>query len=186
MANLLLERPSPPSSNRLAEDLPILGMDFARWVGADLPDSPNKGMPMITPTRIESKADSRHGATAVEFAVAISIFIILVLGIVEIGRGFMVTHLLANAARNGCRTGILASSSNTDVNSAVDTTLTNEGLSGATTTIKVNGVVADVSTAQSGDQITVVVSLAASRATWLPGAHILTGNLSGEFALRRE
>jgi Flp pilus assembly protein TadG len=142
---------------------------------------------MFTPPgKTVRKAGPRQGATAVEFAVAFSIFVILVLGIIEIGRGFMVTHLLANAARNGCRTGILASSSNSDVTSAVNTTLSSEGISGATTTIKVNGVVADVSTAQSGDQITVVVTLAASQATWLPGAHILTGTLSGEFALRRE
>lgn len=142
---------------------------------------------MLTPpTNPERKKGSRQGATAVEFSVAISIFILLVLGIVEIGRGFMVTHLLANAARNGCRTGVLASSSNSDVTTAVNNTLASEGLGGATTTIKVNGVVADVSTAQSGDQITVVVSMTAAQATWLPGAKILTGNLSGEFALRRE
>jgi Flp pilus assembly protein TadG len=129
---------------------------------------------------------ARQGATAVEFAVAISIFILLVLGITEVGRGFMVTHLLANAARNGCRTGVLASSSNSDVTSAVNNTLAGEGLSGASTTIMVNGIVADVSTAQSGDQITVVVTMSAATATWLPGAKILTGTLTGEFALRRE
>lgn len=142
---------------------------------------------MFTPLQnCKARFGQRQGATAVEFAVAISVFVIMVLGIVEIGRGFMVTHLLANAARNGCRTAILASSSNTDVNNAVNTTLTNEGLSGTTTTIKVNGTVADVSTAQSGDQITVVVTMPASKATWLPGAGYLVGTLSGEFALRRE
>jgi Flp pilus assembly protein TadG len=137
-------------------------------------------------TQSNCSTNPRNGATVVEFAVAISIFIVLVFGIVEVGRGFMVTHLLSNAARNGCRTGILASSSNTDVNSAVSNTLSLEGINGATTTVKVNGVVADVSTAQSGDQITVVVSISASQASWLPGAGILKGTLSGEFALRRE
>jgi Flp pilus assembly protein TadG len=142
---------------------------------------------MLTPpNKPGSKIGARQGTTAVEFAVAISIFVLLVFGIIEVGRGFMVTHLLANAARNGARTGILASSSNSDVTTAVNNTLANEGLSGATTKILVNGAVADVATAQSGDQITVVVSMTADQATWLPGARILTGTLSGEFALRRE
>jgi Flp pilus assembly protein TadG len=140
----------------------------------------------IPPNQRHTKLGPRSGTTTVEFAIAIPIFFLIVLGIIEIGRGFMITHLLTNAARNGCRTGILASSSNTDVTAAVNSALTSEGISGAKTTIKVNGTVADVSTAQSGDQITVVISLSADKATWLPVSQFLNGNLSGEFALRRE
>lgn len=128
---------------------------------------------------------ARRGATAVEFAVVIPVFLFLIFGIAEIGRAYMVTHLLNNAARNGCRTGILSSKANTDITSAVDSALSGK-VSGYTTTVKVNGTVANASTAASGDELTVTVSVSASKVTWLPVAKFLTGSLTGSYALRRE
>jgi Flp pilus assembly protein TadG len=128
----------------------------------------------------------RRGASLIEFAIVIPVFILFVFGIVEIGRGLMVTHLLNNAARDGCRQGILGGKSTSEINAVVDTVLGKQGISGHSTTVKINDAVAEASTAQSGDEITVLVRVPASSITWLPGAKYLTGNLAGQFTLRRE
>ena len=60
----------------------------------------------------------RRGTTAIEFALLGPIFFLLVLAIVEFGRTFMVMELLANAARIGCRQGILEGTSNQQITDA--------------------------------------------------------------------
>lgn len=128
----------------------------------------------------------RRGASTVEFAVVIPVFFIFVFGIVELGRGMMVTHLLGNAARDGCRVGIIAGETTSTVASKVTSKLSSQGINGATTTVLVNDANVDVSSANSGDVITVNVTVPASNITWLPGAGYLTGTLAGTYSLRRE
>jgi len=57
----------------------------------------------------------RRGAAAAEFAVVAPIFLLMVFGIVEIGRGLMVQQLLTNASRVGARRAVMLSASNSDV-----------------------------------------------------------------------
>jgi Flp pilus assembly protein TadG len=108
----------------------------------------------------------RQGAVVVEFAFIAPILLMLVLGILEFGRAIMVSEMLNNAARAGARTGTLIGATNTSVNSAVSQCLTS--ISSTTTTIKVNGATANVSTASRGDSITVQVSVPYSSVSWLP------------------
>ena len=49
------------------------------------------------------KKQVRKGVAAVEFAVVLPIFLVLVFGIFEFGRGFMVSQLLTNTARRDLR-----------------------------------------------------------------------------------
>ena len=128
----------------------------------------------------------RRGATTVEFAVTSLVFFTLVLGIVEIGRALMVQHVLTDAARHGCRVGVLDGKATSDVSTAATAVLNAGGAGSATVTVQVNGVVADASTAQSGDEITVLTSVPAGQISWLPGLRYLTGNLTGQYTLRRE
>src|SRR5262245_45885006 len=132
------------------------------------------------------KLPSRAGATTVEFGIVVSIFFVFVLGLVEVGRGFMASHLLANAARVGCRQGILQNQSTATITSAVNGLLSTQGIQGATTTVQVNGTVADASTAMSNDDITVIVSAPVANLTWVPITRFLSGNLSGTYTLRKE
>jgi Flp pilus assembly protein TadG len=137
--------------------------------------------------RVPSRARGRRGATLVEFAVVVPIFFTIVFGLCDIGRGFMVKSLLANAARAGCRTGTLPNKANSDITSSVTAALTGQGIRGSQTTVAVNGdSSADASAAQSGDQITVTVSVSVSNISWLPGTDYITGSLSSSFALLRE
>jgi Flp pilus assembly protein TadG len=129
---------------------------------------------------------SRRGAHAVEFAVVAIVMFVFILALVELGRGFMVQYLLTNAARQGCRVGILPGKANSDIIAAVNGALGSQGIRGDTAVVQVNDNTADVSTANSGDEVTVIVSVPVSSVTWLPGTGFLTGSISSKYTLRRE
>ncbi len=129
---------------------------------------------------------TRAGTTTVEFAIIFPIFLIFLFGLIDIGRGFMVSHLLTDAARAGCRQAVLPSKSNSDVKATVNDLLSKENFGSLTPTIKVNGAEADVSTAKSGDEITVVLSASTDTITWLPVHRFLKGSITGQFSLIRE
>jgi Flp pilus assembly protein TadG len=153
------------------------------------PELPANGLSMRLRTKRKSlvpRDKKRAGTTLVEFAVVIPIFLLFVFGLIEVGRAFMVTHVLTNAARAGCRQGILESSATSDVNATVSSLLTAQGIKGATTTVTVNGVVADVSTAKPSDDITVKVSAPVSSITWVPVNKWLQGSITGQYTLKRE
>jgi Flp pilus assembly protein TadG len=128
----------------------------------------------------------RRGTTTVEFAFVVPLFFLFVLVLIEFGRGMMVTNLLHNAAREGCRQGILGNKSDSDITAAVDNALKNQGISDRTITITVNNKKADASTANSGDEITVVVTAPVAKVTWLPVPQHLAGNLTARFTANRE
>ncbi len=129
----------------------------------------------------------RSGAHTVEFALVLPVFVIFIFGLVEVGRGMMTSTLLTNAARAGCRTGTLPNKATSDATAAVDDLLKTGGISGYTTTVSVNGsTTANVSAGVTGDTITVLVTVPASKISWIPGAGYLVGNISGTFSLPHE
>lgn len=128
----------------------------------------------------------RAGAYLVEFAVVVPIVFALIFGMIEIGRSYMVTHQLSNAARRGCRVATLAGTNSTQVDQEVQAALAGQRIAGGQTTVYVNDAVADASTASAGDEVTVVVSVSTANVTWLPGLTYVKGNLTGKYSLRRE
>jgi|SRR5438132_4030692 len=128
----------------------------------------------------------RRGASAVELAFVAPIFFLLILGMIELGRGLMVRHMLTNAARRGCRLGILEGKSNADVTAAVRNALTPIGISSDTISILVNGGSSDVKDANADDEVTVIVSVPVTTVTWVPGGQYLGSTLSGQYTLRKE
>ena len=128
----------------------------------------------------------RWAATSTEFSVVAPIFFVFVLGFIELGRGFMIQHLMTNAARQGCRVAVIEGKSNTDVNNAVYTVLNGEGISGDTVTVQVDDVTGNPSSANPGDEISVTVSIPVSAVSWVPKAQFLIGTISGKYTLRRE
>jgi Flp pilus assembly protein TadG len=122
----------------------------------------------------------------VEFAIVLPVFLTLVLGIIELGRGLMVCHLLTNAARQGCRVGVLQNQSTAAITTAVNRSLTAMGITNDAVTVLVNNANTDAAGARSGDEITVSVSVPVGSVTWLPGGKYLSGSLRGQFTLRRE
>lgn len=118
-----------------------------------------------SPTTAASRL-TRHrrlGATVLEMALTLTILLNLTFGTVEFGYFFFLKNTVQGAAREGARAAIPPGASNSDVTTAVNASLRAAGLNTAnfTTTVKVNGVVANASTAVSGQRIEVSVT-----ATW--------------------
>ena len=128
----------------------------------------------------------RLGAATVEFACVAAVFFLLVLGIIEIGRGIMVKHLMLAAARQGCRVGILPGNGNAEIASAVQGALTPLGITAESITVQVNDGSGDAQNANSGDEVTVLVSVPVSAITWVPGMRYLGGNIASQYSLRKQ
>ena len=105
----------------------------------------------------------RSGAAILEMAITLMVLLSLSFGTVEFGYFFFLKNSVQAAAREGARAGILPGGTNTHVTTAVNQTLTSAGLNSAnyTVTVKVNGVVANASTASVGQPVEVSVT-----ATW--------------------
>jgi Flp pilus assembly protein TadG len=120
--------------------------------------------------RIEIQPSRQRGRSAkavVEFALLMPFFAALIIGMLEIGRAIIVKEILSDAAQKGCRTGALPGKANSDVTTDVNNILsTDNSISGATTTILVNGQATDVGSATTGDQISVKLSVPFSNVTW--------------------
>lgn len=121
---------------------------------------------MLIRNRNTSKCESRRrGAAMVEFAVVAPVFLILITGIIELGRAIVVQQLLTNASREGARIGSYdTTNSSSTVTTAVNSYLSNVGISGATTTITPG----TLSSAKDGDSVSVKVSIPFSSVSYLP------------------
>jgi Flp pilus assembly protein TadG len=122
----------------------------------------------------------------VEFAVVAVTFFIIVLGIIDIGRGFMVQDLLLNAARRGCRVGILPGNGTTAITNAVTAALQPAGITSDTVSVTVNDGVSDPLNASSGADVTVKVSVPTNTVTWLPFTNYLSANITAQYTLRKQ
>jgi Flp pilus assembly protein TadG len=128
----------------------------------------------------------RRGASLVEFALVAPVFILFVMGIIELGRVLMVQHLLTNAARQGCRVGVIGGTSTPTISSTSLQSLSSQGVSASRASVQVNDGSADASTAKSGDEITVMISVPMSDISWVPLPAYSSGTLTGRYTLRRE
>jgi Flp pilus assembly protein TadG len=142
--------------------------------------------PGATLGRGKSRSD-RRGTTTVEFAIVGPIVFLLFFGLIELGRGLMVVHLLTNAARVGCRVGVIEGTSTTAITNVVKNSLTGVGINAETVNVQVNDGSTDASASKAGDEITVTASIPMSSVTWLPFGSYLSGKtLTGQYTLRRE
>lgn len=123
---------------------------------------------------------------SVEFALIASVLFLVVFGIIEFSRAFMVVHILTDTARQGCRVAVVGGKSTSDIETTVTTTLSQQGISGHTTTVKINGSVRDALTAVSGDVIEVAISVPMSVVGWLPSPQFVQADLTGHWSLRVE
>jgi Flp pilus assembly protein TadG len=131
----------------------------------------------------------RRGAAAVEFAVVASVFFMLVLGVVEFGRAFMVVELLNEAARRGCRQAIIEGTTSAQIKAAATDFLSTVGINGETAGVIINDAPADTVEAQNMPaytEMTVQVTVPVASVTWVPNGIFPTGNLTGQFTMRRE
>lgn len=144
-----------------------------------------RGTPAPPPLRA-GPGGGRRAAAAVEFAVVGLVFFPLVMGIIEVGRGLMIVHVLTAAAAHGCRAAVIEGNGTTEVNAAVASVLNGAGITGITPTVLVNNAAADPGTAKTGDEVTVIVAVPVGQITWVPGGQYLKGNLSAQYTLTKE
>lgn len=119
---------------------------------------------------------------ATEFAIVAPVFLLLVIGILELGRALMVQQVLVNASRVGARQAIAFGASSTDVQQAV---------SDYAASVAVPGVLVDVTPnpagASAGEPIIVTTSVAFNDVSWLPAPWFLSGNtLTASSRMRKE
>ncbi len=106
---------------------------------------------------------NRSGVAVVEFAIVAPVFVLFVMGMIEVSRGLMIQEVITNAAREGARAAVVESSTTSTVTSAVQTYLTaaNVPTSAATITVTIPAV-------RYNNFATVTVSVPYSKVSWVP------------------
>ena len=132
------------------------------------------------------KSPDRAGTSTVEMALIAPVLFLIIFGLFEISFGYMVHHLIQDAARQGCRAGIRYGATSAAVLTKVNTLISAEHITGATTTVLVNNAAVDVSTAKAGDQITVKITVTAAKVTFFPTTGYLKGSLSAMCTMRHD
>ena len=132
----------------------------------------------------------QRGVAVVEMAVLLPVFLVIILGIVEFGRAYNVEHLLANAARMGARRSVVDGSTNTAVEQMVkDFCVSNLNVSASDITVVITvGTVsgADLSTATTGDLVTLTVSVDFDDVSLIPGSYLGGKQLSDTCVMEHE
>jgi Flp pilus assembly protein TadG len=105
----------------------------------------------------------RRGSAIVEFAVIAPLFVLLIFAMIEFGRMIMVKQILTNAAREGARLAVVSGTTDQNVLDKVSTYMTNAGIGSTTQTVSPS-----LTSAETGDSITVTVSVPYKDVAWLP------------------
>lgn len=129
-----------------------------------------------------ARDNQRRGVAAVEFALIAPLFFLLLLGSIELSRGFMVQQVLTNASRVGAREAITLSATQAAVESSVASYCTGMGVDNTVVSITPSP-----ATARAGDEMTVTVSVPYSDITWLPAPQFMASKtLTATSVMRKE
>lgn len=138
-------------------------------------------------TRFRS-IDRRRGVALVEMAFVVSLVFLLVFGFIEFARMVMVKQALTDAARQGCRTAALITT--TDSADAESAALTHLQSTVANylddTTCRVTVSPASLSGMTSGTEITTRVDIDYSDISWISLGFLGNVTLQGESTMTRE
>jgi Flp pilus assembly protein TadG len=136
----------------------------------------------VTPTG--DRRDRRRGAAAVELALVVPLFLLLIGGSLEAARVCSVSEILTNIARDGCRVAAANGKTNSDAQTRMTTLLSNAGITGYTISITPT----DVTTSQFGGLVTVTVGVPFGRVSWLPMHYVMSSStvLSGTATMGSE
>jgi Flp pilus assembly protein TadG len=113
--------------------------------------------------------NERRGLVTVEYAIVLSLVFVVIWGIIEIGRMVLVADCIIQAAQEGARAGIVPGTSSAQVISEVNTILAGSYITGATAKTTPT----DITTLETGEALTVTVSVPFSSVTWLPAPQFL-------------
>jgi Flp pilus assembly protein TadG len=117
------------------------------------------------------------------------VYFVLVLGVIEFGRAFMTVELLNEAARRGCRVAIIEGTTSDQIRKTSKDFLTSVGINGETVEVIINDLPSAIVEAKlmpAYSEMTVQVTVPVASVTWVPNGVFPTGNLTGQFTMRRE
>ncbi len=140
-------------------------------------------------------ATRRRGAALVETAIVLPVFFLVVLGIIEFGRAFMVMQLVNTAAREATRMAIVDDASNDEVTTFVKELVANT----ATVSQDKVGVSIDIAPcpgnpdpadqikdAHKRDSITIDVSLPYADVSFVTPRFLTSASIRGSSTMRHE
>ena len=149
-----------------------------------------------TSANVSCHDDARRRGTAfVETALVVPILLMVLLGIVEFSRAFMVAQLLTNAAREGCRQAVLQGTSTADVETLIaDLVATTVGVSASEVAVTVEISPAEgnpdpeneLSQANKRDLCSISVRLPMSAVSFIGLPETQDLSLLGQCAMRHE
>ena len=121
---------------------------------------------MKASARSESKRRFCEGSSAVELALVLPVFVMLVMGQIETSRMGMVNQMISTAAREGCRVAVINGSTTSDVQTRVNSFLNPLGIYPTSFSISCPGSTSwDL--APKGTAITVSLSVPYSQVSYL-------------------
>ncbi|OGT37335.1 MAG: hypothetical protein A3F12_06145 [Gammaproteobacteria bacterium RIFCSPHIGHO2_12_FULL_38_14] len=124
------------------------------------------------------------GATVIEFAILLPVFIMLIMGAIEIGWALYVQHALVDAARVGARIAVTQQVSEESIRTDVIEYIQNSSINGTPT---ITFMPSPVSEQSSGSLITVTIDLPFNSATILPTPLFLQDKiLSAQSSMAKE
>ena len=132
----------------------------------------------------------RRGAAAVELAIVLPVFLLVIFGIVEFGRAFMAEHILANGARLGARSAIVEGSTNAQVIQQVtDFCVDTLAVNGADVVVVIEdetGTAIDLATSTEGDFCRVSVAIAFDKVSFVTGSYMDNAALESSCIMEHE
>ena len=135
------------------------------------------------------RSPHRRGAAMLELAIVLPILIMLLLGIIEMGRVMMLNNVATNAVREASRRAIRPGMTNAEVLATVHGYLDAGGVSEKGRVVDVRnsaGASVDLSTIKSHQEVSIEVSLPYSSNTWGFTKIMGANNLVAKSKMRRE
>ena len=114
-------------------------------------------------SRLPRRTNRRSGHGVMEAALVLPVLLALSMGMVEFGQFFYAKHTISAAARDGCRTAILGSSTHSEAVAAVERTMNSAGYQSSTYTVTFtdpasNATIPNVGTVERGNGVRVTVT----------------------------
>jgi Flp pilus assembly protein TadG len=162
----------------------MVGLPFSSLVHMDTSENNQRTAEPINVRlrRNRPQRRTRLGVAAAEFAIVAPLFLLFVIGIVELGRALMVQQVLINASRVGARQAITLGATSSSVVSAVADYSASVAVPGVSVTVSPSP-----SAAAAGTPITVTTSVSYSNVSWLPSPWFLGGaTLKASSQMRKE
>lgn len=141
-------------------------------------------------TKRSAASKPRRGAAMIEFALVLPMLLLLILGIIEMGRVMMLHQVSTNACREASRRAIVPGVTQSYILATANSYLDAGGISDTNRVVSVldseGNTVTDLSDIQSHEEVTVEVRFPYAENTW--GFTAITGskNLVSRSTMRRE